>query len=177
MTDLIRPLAGRITQDFDGAFSAERPGYLRTDVVPHRGKRSPFPGGKFRRDLHLAIDYDANDGTPVKAMAGGKLVRQGISSPDGATYIQQRVHRGPNFDLYVLYYHLKAHSFKFPTGDSPSQGTVIALADNTGWSSGSHLHVDLVRIPRGGSPDTWYGSLHLDPQPFIDGKVKFTDID
>lgn len=177
MSDLIRPVPGKITQDFDGSFSAERPGYLNTKTVPHRGKRSPFPGGVFRRDLHLAIDYDTAHGTPIHAMGEGKLVRQGVSSPDGATYIQQRVHRGPNFDLYVLYYHLVAHSFKFATGTVVAQGAVIGLADSTGWSSGDHLHADLVRIPRGASPDTWYGSLHLDPQPFIDGHAHFVNVD
>ncbi len=178
MTDLIRPVGGPETQDFAGAFPAERPGYLRTDVMPHRGRRSPFTGGIFRRDLHLAIDYGVPNGTKVKAMGPGPIVRQGISSPDGATYVQQRVHRGPNFDLYVLYYHLQAHGgLLHKLGDAVAQGVPIALSDNSGWSSGPHLHVELVRVPRGASPDTWYGALHLDPQPFIDGKAHFVDLD
>jgi murein DD-endopeptidase MepM/ murein hydrolase activator NlpD len=177
MTDLIRPVGGTRTQDFDGAYPAERPGYLRTDTTPHRGKRSPFAGAKFRRDLHLAIDYSVPVGTPVRAMATGPVVRQGISSPDGATYIQQRVHRGPNFDLHMLYYHLKAGSFKHRLGEVVQQGVDLALSGNTGWSSGPHLHVELVRLPRGTSPDQWYGALHLDPQPYINGTAHFATID
>jgi len=177
MTDLIRPVPGRITQDFDGAYPAERPGWLRLDVVPHRGNRVPIPGGKWRRDLHLAIDYDTDNGTPVKAVATGPIVRQGISSPDGATYVQQRIHRGPNFDIFMLYYHLKAGSPKFSVGHVVPQGTVLALADNTGWSSGSHLHAEMVRLPRGTNPDRWYSGLRLDPQPFIDGRSRLDDID
>lgn len=178
MTDLIRPVPGALTQDFDGAYPAERPGYLRTDVIPHRGKRTPFPGGKFRKDLHLAIDWDTDNGTPVKAMGTGPIVRQGVDAYSGnAWYIEQRVWRGPNFDLFVLYYHLRTKSFRFSIGKVVQQGTVLAEADNTGWSSGPHLHADLVRLPRGTSPDGWYSGLHLDPIPYINGNAKFEDID
>ncbi len=178
MTDLIKPVPGAITQTFEGAFPAERPGYLRTDVVPHRGKRTIFPGGKFRQDLHLAIDYDTDNGTPVKAMAAGPIVRQGIDSYSGnAWFVQQRIHRGPNFDIFMLYYHLQAHSLKFAIGHVVPQGVVLALADNTGWSSGPHLHAEMVRLPRGTSPGSWYGGLRLDPQPFIDGRSLLTSID
>lgn len=178
MTDLIRPVAGRITQDFDGAFAAERPGYLRTNVNPHRGNRTPIGGGSFRRDLHLAIDYAVPTGTGVRAMATGPIVRQGVDySSGGAVFVNQRVHRGPNFDLFMLYYHLRANGLKFPVGKIVPQGTVLALSGNTGWSSGPHLHIELVRLTRGASPDSWYSGLRLDPQPFINGTAHFADLD
>ena len=178
MTDLVKPVPGPVTQDFDGAYPAERPGYLRTDVIPHRGNRTPTPGGKFRRDLHLAIDYACPVGTGVKAMGTGMIVAQGIDNfSGGAWFVQQRVHRGPNFDVYVLYYHLRANGLKFTVGTKVTQGTVLALSGNTGWSSGPHLHVEMVRLPRGASHTTWYSGLRLDPQPFIDGTAKLDNID
>jgi len=177
VTDLIRPVPGRITQDFDGAFIAERPGYLR-NVMPAQGKRTPFAGGVFRRDLHLAIDYDAAIGTGVRAMASGPIVRQGVDASSGnAWFVSQRIHRGPNFDLFMLYYHLKANGLKFAKGTVVPQGVVLALSGNTGWSTAPHLHVELVRLTRGASPDTWYSGLRLDPQPFIDGHAHFVNVD
>ncbi len=178
MTDLIRPLPGKITQDFDGAFAAERPGYIRASVNPHQGKRTAFAGSVFRRDLHLAIDYSAPVGTGVRAMASGPIVRQGIDNESGgAWFVQQRIHRGPNFDLYMLYYHLKANGLKFAVGHIVPQGVTLALSGDTGWSSAPHLHVEFVRLPKGTSPSSWYGALHLDPQPFIDGHALFVNVD
>jgi murein DD-endopeptidase MepM/ murein hydrolase activator NlpD len=178
MTDLIRPVPQAITQDFDGAFSAERPGYLRTDVVPHRGKRTPFAGGRFRKDLHLGIDYNCPTGTRIKAMASGTIVRQGIDASSGnAVYICQRVHRGPNFDLLLDYYHLRTGGLLRKLGDRVTQGIDIGISGCTGWCFGDHLHVHLIRIPRGASPDTRYSGTFLDPLPFVSGRVQFADVD
>lgn len=179
MTDLIRPVPGALTQDFDGAYPAERPGYLNTSSVPHRGKRTPFTGGKWRRDLHLGIDYSAAVGTKVKAMAAGRIVAQGMDTSSGnAWFVQQRIRRSEKFDLYLLYYHLKASGLLHAIGAVVAQGTPIALSGNTGWSTAPHLHITgVVRLPRGTSPGQWFAGLFYDPQPFINGTAHLSDID
>lgn len=176
--NLIKPVPWRVSQNFSGAFPAERPGWLRTDVYPHRGRRTPFAGGKFRMDLHLGIDYPGPVGVNVVAMNTGPIVRQGVDwDSGGAWFVQQRIHRSDRFDLYMLYYHLRANSLKHPNGKVVEQGRALAQNGNTGWSSGPHVHIEMIRLPRGTSASSWYSGLRLDPQPFINGDVKLNEVD
>jgi murein DD-endopeptidase MepM/ murein hydrolase activator NlpD len=166
---LLRPVKGPITQDFDGAFSAERPGYLKAGN-PASGKRSKIPGSVYRHDLHLGIDYACPEGSPLVAVDGGTVVAQGKDPWSGnAWFVQLRIRRTASYDLHVLYYHLQAGSPKFKVGDKVRAGQVIALSGNTGWSTNPHLHFCLVRMPRGTLPGKWFENLFYDPQPFIDG--------
>lgn len=176
-----RILSGRLTQDFDGAFWAERPGYLRTDCFPHRGARYRWHrNARARTDLHLALDYGGPEGTPVYAVADGKIVYQGRDGTGGYfIYLQVRV--GRVYKVIALYYHLKAGSFRFKQGDTVKRGQVIALMGNTGGiSTGAHLHFALTRYLRGTPKTLFYfganatkstGALGVsfDPVPLIQG--------
>jgi murein DD-endopeptidase MepM/ murein hydrolase activator NlpD len=172
-------LSGRLTQDFDGAFYMERPGYLRnTNVTVARGARFKFhKDAKWRKDLHLALDYGAPIGTPVYAVADGKIVKQGIDSTGGVfIYLQVRV--GKVYKVIALYYHLQKGSFQFKTGDTVKRGQMIARSGNTGGkSTGGHLHFSLTRYLRGTPTWLFYGAgVSFDPQPFIKGAATLKDI-
>lgn len=160
---------GVVTQDFDGAFSAERPGYFKAGK-PGCGKRSRFAGSVYRHDFHGGIDYSAALGTPVFAAHDGKVVAQGSDPWSGnAWFVQLRIRRTATYDIHVLYYHLTAHSMRFAKGATVKEGQTIALSGNTGWSTDPHLHFQLVRMPRGTTPGKWFENMFFDPQPFIDG--------
>lgn len=160
---------GTVTQDFDGAFPAERPGYLKAGN-PASGKRTKFPGSVYRHDLHLGIDYSVVEGTPVYAVHDGTVVAQGKDPwSGGAWFVQLRVRRTATYDVHVIYYHLAAASMKFAIGASVKRGQVIALSGNTGWSTNPHLHFGLIRMARGTAPGLWFENLFFDPQVFIDG--------
>ncbi len=165
-------ISGLVTQDFDGAFYMERPGYLRTDLDIKRGARFRFhPNARYRQDLHLAIDYRAPIGTPVRAVHDGKVVSQGTDGTGGVfLYLQIKV--GKVFKVIASYYHLKAGSFQFRVGDVVTRGQVVALSGNTGGlSTGGHLHFSLIRVLRGTPTSLFYGTgIRFDPQPFIDGE-------
>lgn len=58
--------------------------------------------------------------------------------------------------------HLK--EFKVNLGDTVKQGQLIGIADNTGWSTGAHLHWGYYRHPR--NKQNGYGGT-IDPKPYI----------
>lgn len=170
---ILRPVAaGRVTQDFDGAFYMEAPGYIQYLKTAARGRRRAFTGGRYRKDLHLAIDYGVAQGTPVRAVHDGVIVSQGVDSTGGA-FIYLRVRRGLRYQVVAFYYHLKVGTFRFRTGASVKRGQVLALSGNSGGkSTGAHLHFELLHGARWRSM-LWlfrYG-MRRDPQPFIDGKA------
>lgn len=170
--------SGHRTQDFDGSFWAERPGYLRTDIVPHRGARWRWQAkAKWRKDLHLAEDYGAAKGAPVYAVADGKIVGQGRDGT-GGYYIYLQIRVGKVYKVVALYYHLLAGSFRFRKGDRVRKGQVIARVGNTGGiSTGYHLHFQLIRYLRGVPVSMFYTGANakvslgltgvsFDPDPF-----------
>lgn len=177
----MRPIMRPMTQDFDGAFWMERAGYLRTDIVPHRGARYRWNlHAKYRRDLHLACDFGAAVGTPVYAVHDGKIVAQGRDGT-GGYYIYQQIRVGRVYKVIALYYHLQAGSFRFKQGDFVRRGQVIARSGNTGGlSTGGHLHFSITRYLRGVVPSLFYFGanaikstgafgLSFDPVPFFNG--------
>lgn len=89
--------------------------------------------------LHDGIDMAIPTGTPVKASATGTVTYVGSMSGYGNVVI---LSHGENFS--TLYAHLK--SFAVKKGQVVKQGQVIAYSDNTGWSTGPHLHFSIYKI-------------------------------
>ena len=166
-----------ISQGFEGAFSWEASGYIRRDPKPKRGKRSKFSmKAEYRAHIHLALDYPSPVGTPVRAMKSGTIIGQGVDS-SGAWLIYQRLRRGKRHDVVALYYHLKYRSFQFPLGARVRKGQRIADSGATGYVTGPHTHVEIIRVRRGADLQEIYREgLRFDPVPFLEGKAKLTDI-
>lgn len=172
---IIRPISTHITQDFDGAYYKEKPGYIRTVNGVKRGRRARFDGSSYRTDLHLAIDYGAPIGTPVRAVQRGRVLKFGTDST-GGVFLYLRVKSNATHQIVAFYYHLKPGSIRVKIGQVVEKGTIIALSGNSGGvSTGGHLHFTLIR---GGRYETCshmfqYG-MRYDPQPFIDGRHLYT---
>jgi murein DD-endopeptidase MepM/ murein hydrolase activator NlpD len=172
---LLRPVSiGPISQRFDGTFTWEKPGYLRRGAPADRGKRTSFAGATKYAHLHLAIDYIVPNGTPVRAVSAGRITGQGKDTT-GAYFVYLRIRRTPKWDVYFLYLHLQAGSFKHSIGSKVTKGATVALSDNSGLSTGPHLHVELIRVPRG-EKAIYSAGLRWDPQPFITGTALLRDI-
>ena len=168
---ILRPVkVGRITQEFDGDFHLERPGFIRGGLPAARAKPIEFPGSTRRAHLHKAIDYGVPEGTPVLAVADGVIVAQGAFS-NGETWLMLRVKRGPKWQVIAFYTHLKEDSFKFATKAAVKRGDVVALSGNSGGiTTGAHLHFELRRGRREKDPrNSFLKWTRFDPQPFIDG--------
>jgi len=88
--------------------------------------------GKKTCDYHEGIDIDASTGTPVYSTAEGEVTSLGYNDGYG-TYVVVK-HNG----LYSLYAHLLATATY--VGAEVDKLSVIGYVDNTGWSTGPHLH-------------------------------------
>lgn len=181
---LVRPvtstghgLQGTVSQPFDGTFSWEPAGYLLRRASADRGKRTKFSTARYYGHLHLAIDYIVIEGTPVRAMKSGTCIGHGKNPVDGAWLDYIRLRNGTKYQVVSLSYHLSANSYRHKIGAQVKRGATIALSGNTGWSTGPHLHQELIRAPRGASTSEIFSKgLRLDPQPFIDGRTSLKEI-
>jgi murein DD-endopeptidase MepM/ murein hydrolase activator NlpD len=105
------------------------------------------------REMHNGIDMGCPMSTTLRAPADGVVEYEGRFSGYGNMLMLQC---GQHMTL--VFGHLK--SFIAKKGQSVKRGQVIALTDNTGWSTGPHLHFE-VRID--GTPKN--PMLYLGPKP------------
>jgi murein DD-endopeptidase MepM/ murein hydrolase activator NlpD len=105
------------------------------------------------REMHNGIDMGCPMSTTLLAPADGVVEYEGRFSGYGNMLMLQC---GQHMTL--IFGHLK--SFIAKKGQSVKRGQVIALTDNTGWSTGPHLHFE-VRID--GTPKN--PMLYLGPKP------------
>lgn len=91
-----------------------------------------------RSDFHPGVDIAVPTGTPIRAAASGTVA---IASPQGGYGNYTCLDHGGG--LSTCYGHQE--KFLVVVGQHVSQGQVIGLSDNTGYSFGPHLHFE-VRI-------------------------------
>lgn len=88
---------------------------------------------------HRAIDYAADYGTPIRSVGDGKVVFAGWSSIGygNLTKIRHNSTYGTNY----------AHQSKIVVrnGQRVKQGQVIGYVGSTGFSTGPHLHYEMVK--------------------------------
>jgi murein DD-endopeptidase MepM/ murein hydrolase activator NlpD len=141
--NLGKPFEGnwRVTQLF-----ADRPGVYKQfsyEGVPLRG--------------HNGIDFGTPNGTKLLATDDGEVVQVGYEEKGFGNFAKLSHVWGES-----VYAHMERVSVK--EGDKVKRGDVLGLADNTGNSSGPHLHFG-VRIFPNKRGDGW-GGYH-DPIPFM----------
>lgn len=99
-------------------------------------KADPFTG---EHKLHSGLDISNRIGTPVVVTANGKVAYAGYQSGLGNTLI---IDHGNG--LQTVYGHLS--QFKVKEGQKVSRGELIGLVGNTGYSTGPHLHYEVVKF-------------------------------
>jgi murein DD-endopeptidase MepM/ murein hydrolase activator NlpD len=108
----------------------------------------PAPFHKTHASMRYCVDFALPVGTPVKAVAAGRVL-----------YTEGRYHKGYPFKKYAdrcnyvgikhsdgrvsLYVHLQWHSVKVRAGQTVRRGQVIALSGQTGYATYPHLHFGL----------------------------------
>ena len=92
---------------------------------------------------HLAIDYAAPVGTPVRAVADGTVVRAGWNGPNG---IQIQLRHRSGYE--TVYNHLSSVARGLRAGTRVSQRQVIGYVGATGLATGPHLD---YRVAKGGA--------------------------
>ena len=86
---------------------------------------------------HHAIDIGDKTGNPIYAARGGRIERAGWTTGYGYNVVIN--HGGGTKTLY-------AHMSKIYVvhGDQINQGEVIGAIGSTGWSTGPHLHLEII---------------------------------
>ena len=145
---LIVPVNGPITQLF-----GENP-----DVY----KKWGFPG-------HNGIDYGIPNGTPVGAAAAGTVAAVSFENGGYGNYVKLS-HMDGSRSYFTYYAHLASAAVS--PGQKVKVGTTVGFSNNTGASTGPHLHFGL-KID--GQNPAYKG--YVDPMPFFTagGDVEETD--
>lgn len=87
---------------------------------------------------HEGIDIAVEEGTPIRAVAPGRVV---FAGPRGTYGLAVIVDHGDG--VRTLYAHCS--KILIAEGDSVDITTVLALAGNTGKSTGPHLHLEVLK--------------------------------
>jgi murein DD-endopeptidase MepM/ murein hydrolase activator NlpD len=101
-------------------------------------------GGLWSSGAHTGIDFHADVGTEVRAVATGEVVEAGSDGSFGNSVVIK--HRD---GTYTQYGHLS--SISVSAGQSVTSGQKIALSGATGNTTGPHLHFEARTGPDYGS--------------------------
>jgi murein DD-endopeptidase MepM/ murein hydrolase activator NlpD len=127
-------------QSLEGPLGA-RPVPLAIVTSGFGARLHPITG---RMSRHLGVDYGAPEGTPVRAVAAGRVRRLMIQ--DGMGIAFEIAHRGG----YVSrYFHLRGWAPGLGQGSRVRTGQKIGYVGETGRTTGPHLHYELRK---GGQP-------------------------
>lgn len=88
---------------------------------------------------HRAIDYAAPTGTPIRAVGDGTVVRAGWNGGYG-NFVSVR----HNSTYTTNYAHMSRIAVSY--GQKVSQGQTIGYVGSTGFSTGPHLHYEMVKF-------------------------------
>lgn len=117
-------------------------------ITSHYGYRAdPFRGG---RKFHAGIDFEADVGDPVKAVADGVVAFAGNKSGYGYTV---EIDHGNGFMTRY------AHNSRLvrKVGEPIRAGQEIAKAGSTGRSTGAHVHFEVWQDGRAVNPRQFLG--------------------
>lgn len=98
-------------------------------------KYDPFTGYK---QMHRGIDIANRTGTPIIATADGKVIQTRNDSMMGKYIVVDH-----GYGFRTRYGHLS--QIKVKVGEKVKRGDVLALMGSTGYSTGPHLHYEVIR--------------------------------
>lgn len=99
------------------------------------GYRDNPISGKY--GFHTGLDMAADEGTPIKAAYSGIVTETGYTDIRGNYVILEH-----SDNTVTAYYHCKEVLCEID--DNVRQGQTIALVGSTGWSTGPHLHFEVI---------------------------------
>ena len=111
------------------------------------------PGKMWSKGYHTGVDFAVPVGTPVLAVADGKIENANW----GKSYGNQVVEKCDGG--WVIYAHLNAVRVK--PGATVTKGQIVGESGNTGNSSGPHLHFEMRDNIR------WSAGKDLDPKDIL----------
>ena len=144
------------TQDWDNLLTSIKTENYRQEVTPNLwpldggyissefgSRANPFDG--YSSDYHPGIDIADNYGAPVYASASGYVQRAGWYGGYGK-YIKI----SHDYGYATAYGHLS--SIEISAGDYVSKGQLIGYVGSTGYSTGPHLHFEVLHYGKQVNP-------------------------
>lgn len=117
--------------------------------------------------VHEAIDIMAPRGTPVRAVAHGRIAKLFASDAGGLTIYQF----DSNEQLAYYYAHLDRYEPGLAEGDEVRRGDLLAYVGSTGNASrdAPHLHFAVFVL---GPEKRWWEGRPIDPYPLLGGTAR-----
>ena len=112
-------------------------------------------GGFFSHKNEFSLDFKLKIGSKVLASRSGTVVKV-VDSHDKGGPNKKYLSFGNHIIIkhqdstYASYWHLKQSSAKVKVGEQVTQGSIIALSGNTGFSTMPHLHFDVYYFDENG---------------------------
>jgi len=110
---------------------------------------------------HNGVDFGIPNGTPIVAAADGTVEQVSFENNGYGNFVKMS-HMDGNQKYFTYYAHLQSQSVK--VGQKITAGTQVGLSNNTGASTGPHLHFG-IKIE--GQNPAYKG--YLDPMPYLTG--------
>jgi hypothetical protein len=163
----LREVLNTRVDEMDRYGQKQRPFYLLwpTDyaVITQEFRANPQIYGRWGFPGHEGVDFRARTNTNIYCCADGE-VYQVHSNPDNHPYgIHVRLRHELGYK--TIYAHFIEAFVK--EGEIVKAGQVIGLADSTGASVGSHLHLTLKRDGATDRGETDYPKDIIDPTPYL----------
>ncbi|OCA94618.1 peptidoglycan DD-metalloendopeptidase family protein [Actinobaculum suis] len=114
-----------------GVYRVSSPFGVRTD---------PITGG---RSVHAGQDYAAPAGTPIHAVANGKVVHAGAGIEGRSNNLIIIEHEVGGVKFQSWYVHMYDDGVFVKEGDEVTVGQVIGAVGSNGYSTGPHLHLEI----------------------------------
>jgi hypothetical protein len=109
------------------------------------------------RKLHTGVDLSASAGTPIIAVADGRVVSAGPASGYGHLIVIEHTVGGQ--PVATAYAHMHAEGIHVSVDDTVTAGQHIADVGSDGYSTGAHLHFEVRPGGATGPP--------IDPEPWL----------
>lgn len=131
-------------------------------------RKSPTKGASSN---HKGNDYAVKNGTPVYAAADGVVLKGGSNATGyGKTIMVNH----PQYGESTVVAHMQSSVVK--VGQTVKQGDLIGYSDNTGRSSGAHVHFDIAKN-KSGTQSGHYNGKKINPEKYLGADGEYHDHD
>ncbi len=94
-----------------------------------------------RNKLHTGTDFGVPTGTPIRAAADGEVLQVLYSTAYGRRVVVDHGRIGGSY-LVTTYNHMSRWAVR--SGQRVTRGQIIGYVGTTGWSTGPHLHFEVL---------------------------------
>jgi murein DD-endopeptidase MepM/ murein hydrolase activator NlpD len=131
---------GYYDADGNGAIkSLKRTPINNAKITSNFSKKRKHPVLGFTR-AHKGVDFRAPTGTPIPAAGAGRVIARSYNRGHG-NFVKIR-HNG---SFETLYAHMSRFAKGVNVGTNVRQGQIIGYAGSTGYSTGPHLHYEIIK--------------------------------